>query len=133
MALLMLDIDHFKKYNDFHGHPRGDDLLSDLGALFAKNLRKVDRIYRYGGEEFAVICTETDLQGAFNLGNRLCRIIEEGKFFGEESQPEGRVTVSIGCASFPENAKDKTELVKKADDALYMAKSSGRNRAVKTE
>ncbi len=134
MAVILLDIDHFKKYNDVHGHPRGDDLLSDLGTLFKNNLRKVDRIYRYGGEEFAVICCETNLQGAFNLAGRICKIVENEKFFGEkESQPEGKITISIGCASYPENAKNKTELVKKADDALYRAKAGGRNRVVKTD
>ena len=134
IAVLMIDIDHFKNYNDFHGHPRGDDLLSSLGTLFMNNLRKVDRVYRYGGEEFTVICSETDLEGAFNLANRLCKIIEGEEFFKEgKSQPGGKITISIGCASFPENATNKAELVKKADDALYRAKSEGRNRAVKTD
>ena len=132
ISLLMLDIDWFKNYNDSYGHIRGDSILLKIGDLLLKNSRKTDKVYRYGGEEFAIICTETNADDNFIFANRLCEIIRNENFEGaEKSQPSARITISIGCANVPESAETKMELIKKADDALYEAKYNGRDRAVK--
>ncbi|MCD6599471.1 MAG: sensor domain-containing diguanylate cyclase [Dehalococcoidia bacterium] len=129
LALLMLDVDWFKLYNDFHGHADGDTLLKKLVATLANNVRPMDRVYRYGGEEFTVILPETDRDSAFLIARRLQRAVELEPFKGEsQSQPRGRVTVSIGVAGFPMDASDRNSLLKAADAALYRAKQSGRNR-----
>jgi len=129
LALLILDVDWFKIYNDFHGHVEGDVLLKKLVATMVSNIRPLDRVYRYGGEEFAVMLPETDRGSAFLVARRLQRAVELEPFEGEsQSQPGGRVTVSIGAAGFPVDASDRDGLVKAADAALYRAKQTGRNR-----
>ena len=130
LSLMMADIDHFKKYNDTHGHQRGDELLRLVAAEFHSLVRKPDFIARYGGEEFAVVMPETDCRKAFHLAERIRESIATLPAPGAESQPEERITVSIGIAEFPSHAADMASLIKKADDALYRAKSEGRNRVV---
>jgi len=125
----MLDIDWFKKYNDYHGHPRGDVLLKQLVSLLRFNTRPFDKTYRYGGEEFAILLLDTDKKVAAMVAQRLRDTVWREKFEGAEvSQPERRVTVSIGVASFPLNAQTPEELIAAADSALYQAKKTGRNR-----
>lgn len=131
LSLAIIDIDWFKDYNDYHGHLKGDVLLKKLAALLTCNARESDRVYRYGGEEFAVLLPETDKEEAFLVTGRLKEIIELEHFEGEkESQPYKKVTVSIGLSSFrfPEDANTKEALLKAADSALYRAKESGKNR-----
>ena len=129
LSLLMLDIDWFKKYNDFHGHSKGDVLLKNIVNILTSNIRAVDKVYRYGGEEFTVLLPNTAGKIALLTAKRLCKTIEQEQFEGEnESQPNGEVTVSIGIANFPANADDKDGLIEAADSALYKAKGSGRNR-----
>lgn len=129
ISLLLIDIDWFKRYNDHHGHQRGDDLLKLLVTLVSKNIRTVDGLFRYGGEEFAVLLPETGKDNAVFVAAKLNKLIEQESFTGEEdSQPEKKVTISIGVASFPEDAFDDSQLVRAADKALYQAKESGRNR-----
>lgn len=129
MSLLMLDIDWFKKYNDYHGHPRGDTLLKKLVPLLRFNTRPFDKTYRYGGEEFAILLLDADREIARMVAQRLWDAVGREKFEGAEaSQPEKKVTVSIGVASFPEDSKNATELIASADSALYKAKEAGRNR-----
>lgn len=129
LSLLIIDIDWFKKYNDFHGHQTGDEALVKVGKLFKKNVRMTDKVYRYGGEEFAIICCETDSERAFCFANRVRESVSKEEFKGaEKSQPNGRFTISIGCSTFPDSANNKKELIKKADEALYRAKAEGRNR-----
>lgn len=128
-SVFMIDIDWFKKYNDYHGHQKGDDLLKEIGSIFLKNLRKVDKVYRYGGEEFLVLLPETNKRNAIIVAERLNRIIAQKKFEGEEeSQPSGKITISIGLSSYPLDGLRKDEIIKAADSALYRAKSHGRNR-----
>jgi len=94
-----------------------------------KNLRKVDKVYRYGGEEFLVLLPETNKRNAIIVAERLNRIIAQKKFEGEaESQPSGKITISIGLSSYPLDGLRKDEIIKAADSALYRAKSHGRNR-----
>lgn len=126
-SLLFLDIDLFKQYNDVHGHPKGDELLSMFGKLVKERLRKADFVARYGGEEFVIMLPETPKAGALRVADDIRKHISDYPFKGRETQPLGRVTVSIGVATFPEDGKDGSELIKYADKVLYKAKQSGRN------
>lgn len=124
VSLLMIDVDHFKRINDAHGHPAGDAVLRDLGTLLDRRTRESDTCTRYGGEEFAILLPATPLQEAVDLAERLRRAVA--------STPcgEQRVTVSIGvaCGTAGSAPSDASLLIKEADDALYAAKSAGRNR-----
>jgi diguanylate cyclase (GGDEF)-like protein len=129
-SLFFADLDHFKKYNDAHGHVAGDKLLQRLAAILTDHCRATDIVARYGGEEFVVILSETDKQGALTLAEKLRCTVEEEPFTGEECQPAGRVTISLGVATFPDHGEDAESLVEHADQALYEAKRQGRNRVV---
>jgi diguanylate cyclase (GGDEF)-like protein/putative nucleotidyltransferase with HDIG domain len=127
-SLLILDIDHFKYYNDLYGHQMGDYLLKKIGEILRRNVREGDVVSRYGGEEFTVILPFTSKEKAIKIAERIRLDIEQTEFEGEENQPNGRVTASFGVASFPENARNEVELIKSADDALYRAKFFNKNR-----
>jgi diguanylate cyclase (GGDEF)-like protein len=130
LCLVMIDVDHFKNYNDTHGHPAGDEVLKALAGILNKRLRDVDRSARYGGEEFLVLLPETDLEKGRTVAEDLRVQMEEYPFRGRESQPFGKVTISLGVAAFPQDGPDADTLIKVADDALYRAKNRGRNRVV---
>lgn len=130
LSLIILDIDHFKHYNDTHGHPQGDELLRKLAELLRKSLRESDVACRYGGEEFALILPETTKDAALALGERIRKAISEHPFPFRETQPMGTLSVSVGVAASPADGKEIEGLIKKADDALYRAKDGGRNRVV---
>jgi len=127
-ALLFIDVDHFKHYNDNNGHPEGDVLLKTLAGILTKRLRKADNIARYGGEEFVVLLPETTRNNALYCAEQICAMVGNHPFPGREKQPLGLVSVSIGVSSFPEDGDNAPCLLKKADTALYMAKQQGRNR-----
>jgi len=128
LAVLMIDIDWFKEYNDFHGHQKGDKILIRLVRTLSYNIRFSDKLYRYGGEEFVVLLPETDEKEAKEVAEKLRGKIEEKEFEGEEkSQPTKNITISVGIASYPKNGKSSEELISAADSALYLAKSSGKN------
>jgi diguanylate cyclase (GGDEF)-like protein len=125
LAVIMIDIDHFKKYNDTFGHPAGDQALRELAQNIAQGARRgLDVISRYGGEEFALILPETDLDGARLVGETVRRKIADNRRF---LQP---TTVSVGIASMQGEQKAPPTLLERADRALYQAKSQGRNRTV---
>jgi diguanylate cyclase (GGDEF)-like protein/putative nucleotidyltransferase with HDIG domain len=128
LGLLFIDIDHFKYYNDLYGHSAGDVVLNRFGEIFKKNVRENDVIARYGGEEFAIILPDTCEEEAVEIGNRLRDAIENTHFEGEENQPNGNLTISIGVSCYPTKAKNKKELINTADDALYRAKFFNKNR-----
>lgn len=128
LSLLMMDVDHFKIYNDTHGHPAGDEVLRTLARLVRERVRATDIACRYGGEEFVVILPGTSRTDALILANDLRLIVEAHPFEHEEAQPEGRLTISIGVATYPADATDEVALVRAADQALYRAKQNGRNR-----
>ena len=128
LTLVMLDIDHFKKYNDTHGHLKGNDVLRSLGDIIKRNCRETDIPARYGGEEFTIIMPETGRQKGKILAERLRKAIEDYPFKEARKQPTGGITVSVGVASFPENADSVHDLIEESDRALYRAKSEGRNR-----
>lgn len=130
MVLLMIDIDNFKEYNDTHGHMAGNGLLKELSALLKGSVREVDIVARYGGEEFTVTLPETDGPAGLIAAERIRRQVEEHPFVGEAQLKSGRVTVSIGAAAYPTAAADRTELIERADQAMYAAKRDGRNRVV---
>ena len=127
-ALLMMDIDHFKTFNDTHGHPAGDELLKALGRLLRQLIRESDLAARYGGEEFVIVMPETEDDKAFPLAERICGAVSQHPFPHGKTQPGGSVTVSIGLAGFPDDARNAEELIQHADQALYDAKAKGRNR-----
>jgi diguanylate cyclase (GGDEF)-like protein len=127
-TVAMIDVDNFKNYNDTLGHPAGDALLRELANVITWQLRQSDFIARYGGEEFALVMVNTPGLDALDVMERLRRNIESHRFPDEEIQPAGSITISAGLASFPENGSTLEELLAHADQALYVAKSRGRNR-----
>ena len=127
-ALLIIDIDHFKKYNDTYGHLAGDEVLSRLGAVFSASIRSCDYVARYGGEEFIVILPEIGPNEGVQAAERIrSRVAEES--FGSDSEPIV-VTISVGVASYPKHGEDPESIIKNADGALYIAKELGRNQVV---
>jgi diguanylate cyclase (GGDEF)-like protein len=130
VTLAMIDIDHFKLYNDAHGHIAGDRVLEILAGLISSQCRATDIPSRFGGEEFAVLFPKTDSVTAREIAERLRKIISSEPFPHEQHQPEGQLTVSIGIATFPGDAPDWHTLINNADRALYNAKSAGRNKVV---
>lgn len=127
LSVLLVDVDYFKKYNDANGHLAGDEALKRIATLIRENIRIGDVAARYGGEEFAIILSEVDKETAKLVAERLRKAVETEVFAGEESLPQKKLTVSVGVSTFPEDASTKDELIKKADDALYLAKLRGRN------
>jgi two-component system cell cycle response regulator len=129
-ALVMVDIDHFKKINDTHGHQVGDEVLRHVASLLAGQVRTVDRVARYGGEEFALIMIETDGKNAAEHIKRLGVLLAETPCFVESRNLTVEVTLSAGVATSIGDATSATDLVGVADKALYAAKKGGRNRIV---
>lgn len=129
LAVVILDIDHFKRVNDGYGHGTGDEVLKVVAKILAAEVRRHDLLSRYGGEEFAVLLAETDEAQAHVMAERCRRKIEETRFvYGGAAI---RVTASIGVAACPQKQVENVEqLIKLADDALYSAKSAGRNQVV---
>lgn len=132
-SLIFFDVDHFKTFNDTHGHPEGDTLLRILGQLIQERLRETDLAYRYGGEEFVLLLPETSKEGAVVVAENLRMKIETTPLKGAEIQPMGKITVSIGVATFPGDGEEAAKLLENADQALYRAKQGGRNRVVVVE
>jgi diguanylate cyclase (GGDEF)-like protein len=129
-SVVMADIDHFKSYNDEHGHVAGDGALQAVGQLLKQRSRVHDVVARYGGEEFAAILPETSQSGAIIFAEKL-RDFVEGSDLGQPGRPG--VTLSFGVASFPENGATAVDLVESADSQLYRAKAAGRNRVCARE
>ncbi len=129
LSLLMIDIDHFKLYNDRHGHLAGDDVLRAVGGVLMRNVRRIDTVARYGGEEFVVILPQIRRHEAVLVGEKLRRTISQLGFTSSNGQRES-VTISIGVAHSPGDARETRELIARADAALYAAKNGGRNRLV---
>jgi diguanylate cyclase (GGDEF)-like protein len=126
LAVLMTDIDHFKKVNDTYGHDVGDVVIRGLADILKRQKRTTDIVARFGGEEFVALCEQTDEKGAMLLAERIREELQKTSF----RTPQGtlNVTCSVGVATFPEAGKDWEALFKCADEALYVSKRSGRNR-----
>jgi diguanylate cyclase (GGDEF)-like protein len=136
LSLLFADIDHFKRVNDAHGHPNGDRVLRHVATLLRDGvegagvyarLRRSDVVTRYGGEEFAVLLMDARTEGAASVAERIRSAVAATPAVLPDGT-QASVTLSLGVASIPYNAVDADELVRVADQALYRAKSSGRNR-----
>ncbi|NOX20220.1 MAG: diguanylate cyclase [Nitrospirae bacterium] len=127
LFLLMIDIDHFKQINDTYGHQAGDMVLKEVAQIIKKSVRQVDFPARYGGEEFALILPEADCENAYKVGERIRQAIQSHDF-QIDNGTKINITVSIGIACYPYDTKNKEELIKMADSALYYAKKHGRNR-----
>ena len=128
MSLILTDIDHFKSINDTYGHPVGDMVLKKVAKLLSGAARRTDVVARYGGEEFAVLMEETGTEGALQTAERIRKAIEAETMRSENGT--FKCTISLGIATFPNDANVKARLAECADQALYQAKRSGRNRAV---
>jgi diguanylate cyclase (GGDEF)-like protein len=126
LALLLLDVDHFKKLNDTWGHPAGDFILKELVRLVHQAVREVDGLVRYGGEEFLLILPKTTAAGAADVGERIRSAVEQASFLWSDQKLQ--VTVSVGASSVAGPSDTDEQLLKRADDALYEAKAGGRNR-----
>lgn len=126
VSLLMLDIDFFKKLNDTYGHSMGDEVLRRVSCKIVENIRNIDIAARYGGEEFAVVLPETPPEGARITAERIRKAIKDYRISYAENLIS--VTVSVGVATYPDNASSRIELIEKADSALYEAKRNGRDR-----
>lgn len=126
LAIIMIDVDNFKLFNDRYGHPAGDRILVAIGRIMLKNMRKVDYAFRYGGEEFIVLLPEVGLENALHAAERLREAIEQETVDILGKSGEG-VTVSIGVACYPEDGAERGTLFRVVDDLMYKAKRLGKN------
>ncbi len=128
VSMIMLDIDNFKNYNDALGHRAGDEALEMVGAILKSTVREDDIVNRYGGEEFAIILPGMGKDSIHILAERIRENVDQASFYKQEVQPGNSLTISLGGATFPVDADNFDDLVKKADKALYNSKTQGRNR-----
>lgn len=127
LSLIMLDIDTFKTYNDRYGHLEGDRILREIAGIMKKNVRQMDTVSRYGGEEFMIILPETDLKGARTVAEKIRREVEEMSLVNEKTNEHIKITISAGVAMY-EHGLSKDNLIARADQALYQAKAEGKNK-----
>jgi diguanylate cyclase (GGDEF)-like protein len=127
-ALIMIDIDHFKKVNDTYGHPAGDEVIKALAGIIKKATRETDVAGRYGGEEFAIMLPDTPVANVEFVSERIRRLVEKCTVVYDEIDIS--FTISIGIAGFKQTHADSTQWLDSADKALYQAKESGRNRVI---
>ena len=127
LSLLMLDVDHFKKINDFYGHQTGNIVLREISGIIRQCIRDVDTVSRYGGEEFMVILPQTLMHDALIIAERIRATVETAYFSNVQGQRNIRATISIGAAAYPDGLHTIEELLDKVDKALYKAKEGGRN------
>jgi diguanylate cyclase (GGDEF)-like protein len=125
LSVIMVDIDNFKKLNDEFGHLLGDEILRSVASILKQQLRRMDMVCRYGGDEFAILVPETTGENAIRVAEKLRRHIETHAFPGVPRP----VTISCGVADYPTHGQTRDEVVAAADGALYTAKEAGRNRA----
>ena len=131
-SLIIVDIDFFKKFNDTYGHQAGDAVLRQVAQTLKKNSRTTDYVCRYGGEEMSIILPKTTAEEAIFSAKRMNKAVEE-KDFQLNSTETGKVTISVGVATFPDNAQTGQDLIEHADKGLYYAKEHGRNQVVKID
>lgn len=124
LSFILVDIDHFKNYNDQFGHRAGDQILREIGLILQKGVRSTDLVARYGGEEFAIVLPHSSLEEALQTAERLRQMVESYPFLHQH------LTISAGVTTYPDLAKTEAALMEQADRALYQAKAQGRNRVV---
>ena len=130
LSLIMGDVDDFKHYNDTNGHPAGDEVLRQIGKILKNNTKRGDIVARYGGEEFVIIFPNTSKKDAKIVAENLRKTVEEYKFVNEKSQPGGSVTITFGLADYHGDSDSAADVMKRADDALYKGKETGKNKVV---
>ncbi len=128
LSIIMIDVDHFKAYNDTFGHLQGDQVLKQIGTLLKKNLREVDTVARFGGEEFVLLLPDTDKRGAIAVAEKVRLLVESHRFLSDGYRETRSISISAGIASYPDDVEEMDDLIDHADIALYRAKESGRNR-----
>lgn len=131
-SLIMIDIDFFKKFNDTYGHQSGDAVLRQVAQILKKNVRSSDIVCRYGGEEMSIILTNTDNDDAIFTAEKICNAVSEHPLKLVNGN-DVRVTISLGVATYPQNGETPQDMIKYADDCLYIAKENGRNQVGKKE
>jgi len=129
LALIMVDINHFKLYNDTNGHPAGNRVLAKVAQLIQGAVREIDLVARYGGDEFALILPENDARQGLIVAEKVRKVVEEYHFDNEESMPSGNLTISLGISDNSHDVKSADEMVEIADQALYWVKRHGGNRS----
>jgi diguanylate cyclase (GGDEF)-like protein len=127
-SLLMLDLDDFKQYNDTYGHLKGDEALKAVARLLQASTRRADVVARLGGEEFVVLLPEIGKLKAAVVGEKIRSAVEQYPFAGGNTQPDGKVTLTVGLATYPEDSEEGVQLVDLADRAMYVGKQQGGNR-----
>jgi diguanylate cyclase (GGDEF)-like protein len=132
VGILMLDLDHFKKFNDTYGHEAGDSVLRETASLLVRSVRAEDFVCRYGGEEFVVVLPTADLHAAESRAQRIREKVRD-LVVTDRGRSVGLITVSIGVAALPDQGVSEKELLQAADAALYRAKRDGRDRVVVAE
>ena len=128
VSLIMLDVDDFKTYNDRFGHEAGNEVLATIARLLTESVRELDVAVRYGGEEFTIVLPTTTKTGGQLVAERTRKMIDDHGFPHEDTQPSGKLTASMGLATFPNDATEADTLIGRADRALYTAKDRGKNR-----
>jgi diguanylate cyclase (GGDEF)-like protein len=128
ISLMMIDIDRFKQYNDTFGHPQGDVALKEIASVLKRSIRSYDLAARYGGEEMVLVLPQASPHKALPLAERIRTTVAELPFRGATSSHRVQLTISVGVAGLPAHAKSQSELIERADQALYLAKEEGRNR-----
>src|SRR5690606_14073602 len=128
LAILFIDVDFFKNYNDFYGHQKGDDVISTIARTIKNAIRHMDFVARYGGEEFVVLLPETDAHGAYAVASNIFKAIDRLEIPHEKSHISDQITISLGITVYrSEENLDKDSLLQIADQALYRANQLGRN------
>ncbi|HBG61520.1 MAG: hypothetical protein A2Y03_05940 [Omnitrophica WOR_2 bacterium GWF2_38_59] len=133
LSLLIMDLDNFKILNDSCGHQNGDIILKEVSNLLKDSSRDIDYVCRYGGEEFSIILTQTNKESGYSIAERIRQKIEQYSFPAFSLYHEQKVTISIGLATFPDDADNNNDLIKQADRAMYKAKFSGKNQTYVSE
>jgi diguanylate cyclase (GGDEF)-like protein len=126
LAVLFIDLDNFKPYNDAHGHLMGDKLIHDFSRLIREHCRKIDIVGRFGGDEFIIVAPQTDRVGALALAEKIQQAVQQHTFLCSRADQYYHATCSIGIALLPEHARSGEELLARADEALYASKRSGK-------
>jgi diguanylate cyclase (GGDEF)-like protein len=130
VSLILMDIDFFKRVNDTFGHPSGDELLRSFAKLTGRVLRSSDVVCRYGGEEFAIILPETEADQAMQVAGRLREAVQRSNFTGADGRYLGQITASFGVETYDDGMASRSEMIHRSDEALYVAKETGRNRVI---
>lgn len=133
LSLIIFDLDHFKRYNDNHGHPAGNEVLRQVATILQQEARETDLVARYGGEELVIVLPETNRKTSWEVAERIRSRVSAATFIPPGKTTPERVTLSAGVATFPVDATHEDELIARADASLYVAKASGRDRVIAYE